>query len=156
MNSLTRLSAPRRTLLALSAAGLVVGLATVVAPIASGAVGGGGDNSGPVATGAKPGIDVAKQDRWAVVNADGTFGRGKGVVSVTHTAGAGSYIVLFNKNVRSCMYVATIGLSGDSGTSLRGFITTVGAAVDVKGVFVTTDDTAGNPAERGFHLYVGC
>ncbi len=155
MNTFTRMSASRRTLLALSAAGLVAGLATVSAPIASAAIGG-GDNSGPVATAAKADLDVAKQDRWAVINADGTFSRGKGVTSVSHTAGAGSYIVIFNKNVRNCMYVATIGLSGASGTSSRGFITTVGAAVDVNGVFVTTDDTSANPAERGFHLYVGC
>jgi hypothetical protein len=151
------MSTQRRTLVALSTAGLIAGLAAVTAPIASGAVGG-GDNSGPVAvaSGAKADPLVAKQDRWAVVNADGTLGRGKGVTSITHTAGGGSYIVIFNKNVRNCMYVGTIGLSGASGTSSRGFITTVGAAVDVNGVFVTTDDTSAAPAERGFHLYVGC
>ncbi len=52
--------------------------------------------------------------------------------------------------------MGTIGLSGASETSAREFITTVGAAVDVNGVFVTTDDITGSAAERGFHLYVGC
>jgi hypothetical protein len=92
----------------------------------------------------------------AVVNADGTVDRGKGVTSVTHTAAAGSYIVHFDRNVRACAYTASIGLSGASGTSARGFITVVGAAADSNGVFVTTDDIAGAPAERGFHLVVTC
>jgi hypothetical protein len=99
---------------------------------------------------------ITTSDRYAVVNANGTLARGFGVQSVSHTAGTGSYIVFFNRNVRDCAYTATIGLGGASGTSARGFITTVGAAAGVRGVFVTTDDIAGNPAERGFHLFVSC
>jgi hypothetical protein len=131
---------------------VAVGVGATLAPVAVGA----GENVGTARSGPAANPDVAKKDRSAVVNADGTIARGKGVVSVTHSAGAGSYIVFFNKNVRNCTYVATIGLGGASGTSARGFITTVGAAAGEDGVFVTTDDTAGNPAERGFHLYVGC
>jgi hypothetical protein len=131
---------------------VAVGLGATLAPVAIGA----GENVGTARTGPAASPDVAKKDRSAVINADGTIARGKGVVSVTHTAGAGSYIVFFNKDVTNCVFTATIGLSGSSGTSARGFITTVGAAAGADGVFVTTDDTAGNPAERGFHLYVGC
>jgi hypothetical protein len=149
----TRTPARRRTLAGITAAVSVAGLFAVMAPVASGA---GGDNVGPAATGPAASPATAKKDRWAVIDANGAIARGKGVVSVTHTAGAGSYIVFFDKNVRQCLYNATIGLSGASGTSARGFITTVGAAAGVEGVFVTTDDTAGNPSERGFHLYVGC
>ncbi len=149
----TRTPARRRTFAAVTAAVSVAGLIAVTAPVASGA---GGDNVGPAATGPAASPDTQKKDRYAVVDANGAIARGKGLVSVTHTAGAGSYIVIFNKNVRSCVYDATIGLSGASGTSARGFITVVGAAVDVNGVFVTTDDISGNAAERGFHLQVGC
>ena len=133
----------------------VVGLGAMTAPVAFSA---GGDNAnvGPATVTPDAGPDTARRDVWAVVNADGTLARNKGAVSVTHSAGAGSYIVFFNKNVTGCLYTATIGLSGSSGTSARGFITTVGAAAGATGVFVTTDDIAGSPAERGFHLYVGC
>ena len=93
---------------------------------------------------------------WAVVDADGTLARGVGAVAVTHTAGSGSYVVQFNQNVRACSYNSTIGLSGFSGTSARGFTTVVGAAADVNSVFVTTNDTAAATAERGFHLQVEC
>jgi hypothetical protein len=147
----TGFSVRRRVLAGATALVAVAGIGAATAPAAFSA---GGDNVGPAVTGVSP--DTAKKDFWAVVNADGTVGRGKGVASVSHTAGAGSYIVVFNKNVRACLYTATIGLSGASGTSARGFITTVGAAADENGVFVTTDDTSGTPAERGFHLYVGC
>lgn len=137
----------RKALIGAAAVGIVI----AGAPLASGA---GGDNTGAV-TG-PTGVDVAKRDRWAVIDANGAIARGKGVTSVTHTAGAGSYIVFFDKNVRACLYDATIGLSGASGTSSPGFITTVGAAAGETGVFVTTDDITGADAERGFHLYVGC
>ena len=96
-------------------------------------------------------------DRFAVVNADGTLARkSAGNVLVTHTADSGSYIVRFNKHIRDCAYTATIGLSGASGTSARGFITVVAGASDPRRVFVTTDDVDGAPAERGFHLLVTC
>jgi hypothetical protein len=97
-----------------------------------------------------------QQTLWAVVNADGTLSRDSHAVSVTHTAGAGTYVVVFDRNVRNCAYNATIGLAGAAGTSARGFVTVVAAAVDVNGVFVTTDDINGAPAERGFHLHVDC
>jgi hypothetical protein len=92
---------------------------------------------------------------WAVVRDDGTLVRDHGATHVT-TAGTGNYRVFFNRNVRQCAYVATIGLPGASGTESPGEITVVGAAVDVKAVFVTTDDSAGASAERGFHLMVNC
>jgi len=153
MKSTTRSSIRRRAIAGVTAVVAVAGLGAVTAPVAFSA---GGDNVGPAAERTSASPDVARRDRWAVVDANGTIARSKGGVSVTHTAGAGSYVVFFDKDVRQCLYSGTIGLSGASGTSARGFITTVGAAAGVTGVFVTTDDTAGNPAERGFHLYVGC
>lgn len=148
------LTTARRRMLAGAAAVAIAGsIIAVSAPMATGA---GGDNTGAPVAGMSAGPDITKKDRSAVINADGSIARGKGIVSVTHSAGAGSYIVFFNKNVTACNFQGTIGLSGSSGTSARGFITVVGAAAGDTGVFVTTDDVAGSPAERGFHLYVGC
>lgn len=100
---------------------------------------------------------MADEARWAVVNANGTIARSSGGVTLTsHTPGAGSYVINFGVNVTGCVYNATVGLSGSSGTSARGFTTVVGAAVSVNAVFVTTDDINGSAAERGFHITVFC
>lgn len=93
---------------------------------------------------------------WAVVDADGTLSRGSHAVSVTHSAGAGTYVVVFDQDVRNCVYNATIGLSGAVGTAAHGFITVVSAFGDVNAVYVTTDGTTAGAAERGFHLHVHC
>jgi hypothetical protein len=100
-----------------------------------------------------------KELLWAVVGSDvttPTIARGNGAVSVTKS-GTGNYVVAFNRNVRQCVYNATIGLPGASGTESPGFITVVGAAVNVNAVFVTTDDIAGASVDdRDFHLIVDC
>jgi hypothetical protein len=101
-------------------------------------------------------LAVVGDTRWAVVNADCTIARSLVGATTCTKAGTGNYIIRFNRNVRNCNYTATIGLSGASGTEAPGFITVVGAAVDVKGVFVTTDDINGASADRGFHLLVTC
>jgi hypothetical protein len=92
---------------------------------------------------------------FAVVNANATLARGSHVSSVVTTT-TGNYRVIFDRNVRNCAYVATIGLSGASGTSAPGFVTTVGDALSVNGVFVTTDNVAGASTDLGFHLDVTC
>jgi hypothetical protein len=92
---------------------------------------------------------------FAVVNPDGSLARGFGAVSSQRLA-AGQYEVVFNRNVTGCAYIATIGLSGSSGASPSGEITVVGRAGNANGVFLTTTDSAGNFADRGFHLAVHC
>jgi hypothetical protein len=98
---------------------------------------------------------ILATDRAAVVNANGTFARGFGVVG-TSRLGLGTYQVIFNRNVRLCVYNATIGLAGAAGSSPPGEITVVGRATSVNGVFITTHNSAGAPADRGFHLHVVC
>jgi hypothetical protein len=113
--------------------------------------------TGPVPErGVAPASGYVADTRYAVVNADCTIARSLFGPATCQTSGTGNYIIRFNRNVRNCAYTATIGLSGASGTEAPGFITVVGAAVDVKGVFVTTDDTTGASANRGFHLLVSC
>ena len=92
----------------------------------------------------------------AVVNADGSLSRGSEGTSSESTGGVGSYRVFFSRDITSCAFTASIGLSGSEGTSAPGFITVVGAAVSSAGVFVTTDDAAGASTNLGFHLVVTC
>ena len=152
MSSTARTSIRRRSIAGVTAIAAVAGVVALMSPVASSSA---GENLGTPVAGPAADPAVAKQDRWAVINADGSIARGKGVVSATNLS-TGNYEVIFNKPVTPCLMSATIGLSGSSGTELPGFITTVGRVTDVNGVFVTTDDTAGASANRGFHLYIGC
>lgn len=103
------------------------------------------------------GSATASGDRWAVVNSDSSFARGKGVAQVTRgDTATGSYVVRFNRNVTSCMYQATIGLSGISGVENPGEISVVRRVSNANSVYVETRDSGGILADRGFHLYVGC
>jgi hypothetical protein len=93
---------------------------------------------------------------WAVV--DGTTGdlaRGNGV-TYTNRSDTGDYQVRFEKNVRGCVYVASVGLPGSLGVELPGQIGVVGEAASVNGVWIDTYDSAGTEADRSFHLLVDC
>jgi hypothetical protein len=92
---------------------------------------------------------------FAVVNDNGTLARGFGALSSTKLA-TGEYEVIFNRNVRDCAYVATIGFSGSEGNSPSGEIAVVGRVNKPNGVYVQTFTSAGAPADRGFHLAVHC
>lgn len=93
---------------------------------------------------------------WAVI--DGTTGnldRGNGV-TFTNKSDTGDYQVRFNKNVRGCVYVATVGLPGSVGVELPGQIGVAGENASVNGVWIDTYDSAGNESDRSFHLLVDC
>jgi hypothetical protein len=92
---------------------------------------------------------------YAVVNPNGTLARGFRAVG-SNRISAGSYEVEFNRDVRRCAYVATIGLSGDVGVSPSGELTVVAANGDPSKVFVATSSSSGGRADRGFHLAVHC
>lgn len=94
---------------------------------------------------------------FAVVNANGALARGCGARSSRRIPGsAGVYEVIFDRNVRDCAYVATIGLSGSMNSSPPGEITVVGRFNNVNGVFITTHNSTGQLTDRGFHLAVHC
>jgi len=98
--------------------------------------------------------------RWVVCNGHLAVGsacqvRGRGVL-VARRLGTGQFEVLFDINVRACGYVAAVGSPFSSGTEATGQITTVGRATDVRGVFITTHDSAGNFSDRSWHLIVQC
>ena len=86
-------------------------------------------------------------DRWAAVNAAGTLGRNKGAVSVQQAGN--SYIVLFDRDVTDCIYLATP-------EPANGIVTTVRTAFDAMSVFVSTYNRKGVDFNRGFVLHVVC
>lgn len=95
---------------------------------------------------------------FACVNADGTLAPSQrfGAVSSTKLA-TGTYDVRFNRNVRNCAYLATIGLCGSIGSTFPpGEISTVGRAISTNGVFVTTANSAGSIQDKPFYLEAQC
>jgi hypothetical protein len=99
---------------------------------------------------------------WAVVNADGSLARGSGVQSI-QGSGTGNYRIYFTRDVTNCAYIATIGRSDIFAGPQPGFIGVAGNNVPglggeprEHGVLVTTDDTAGQNADRPFHVSVHC
>jgi hypothetical protein len=96
-----------------------------------------------------------KKQLWAVVNRNGRVARGQGALDANRL-GRGAYEVLFDRNVRRCAYTATIGLSGSEGFEAPGEITVVGRVGTPNGVFITTHNSSGRLANRGFHLVVNC
>jgi len=91
---------------------------------------------------------------FAVVGATGLFARGRGVTSTVKT-GEGRYQVIFNSNVRSCGYVASLGVIGATPPG-AGEVSTSALASNVNGVFVRTFNSNGNPGDHSFHLLVSC
>jgi hypothetical protein len=93
---------------------------------------------------------------FAVVNEDGSLARGNGAVSSSQTAPPGDYLVTFNRDITSCAYIATIGLTGSSGTATPGQIDVVRSSASAATVWVATSDGAGAESNRPFHLVVMC
>ena len=69
--------------------------------------------------------------------------------------GTGRYQVIFNRDVRGCVYVATVGdpsaAAPGHGTAAVGSLATI-----VNGVAVRTFNEQGALANRSFHLIVSC
>jgi hypothetical protein len=93
--------------------------------------------------------------RFAVVSGAGVLARGRNVASVTRT-GEGRYQVIFNRDVRGCAYLATIGDAGAAGPPNGAEITTTSLASNVNGVAIRTENSGGSPTDRPFHLVVAC
>jgi hypothetical protein len=99
---------------------------------------------------------------WAVVERDASLVRGRNVLR-TGKLGTGIYEVFFTGEVSNGAFVATIGRPGIA-TEPTGEITVALRCCpslnpwtpfsDNKGVWVQTFDSAGNPADRSFHLIV--
>jgi hypothetical protein len=94
----------------------------------------------------------------AVVTGAGVLARGRGVASVARTA-AGRYQVIFDRDVRSCAYVATVGDVSAAGPG-TGTASVSSLASNPGGVEVRTVEynAGGNPVNtnKPFHLLVNC
>ena len=94
----------------------------------------------------------------AVVAGPGVLARGRGVTGVLRTA-AGRYQVIFDRDVRGCVYVANVGDVSAAGPG-NGTATVASNAANANAVDVRTFvyNNAGNPVDenRPFHLLVSC
>jgi hypothetical protein len=96
-------------------------------------------------------------DMWAVVNSDGVLvrGKGQGGGDPASRIGGGVYDAVFNRDVRGCSYQATLGGVATGGPP-RGQVSVTSHPTNVNGVRVRTEDDAGTPADKSFHLAVFC
>jgi hypothetical protein len=85
---------------------------------------------------------------WAVVNNDATLRFGKGVKSVGRFHPAGSFVVIFNRDVSKCAYVATTADQNMGVTSTDEYFG--------EGVLVSTSAAGGPLADISFNLVVQC
>jgi hypothetical protein len=99
--------------------------------------------------------------RWAVVSTHGNLVRGNGAVRAKQlfvSGGTlGAYQVTFNRNVRHCGLIATIGRT--NAANLNPDPGEIGVAYrhgSRKSVFVKTRASNGDEADRSFHLAVLC
>jgi hypothetical protein len=90
----------------------------------------------------------------AVVSNVGATVRGRGVASSAQTD-TGQYQVIFDRDVRNCVYTATIGDESAAGAG-NGQISVTSAAANVNGVRVVTRNSNGVNENRSFHLIVSC
>ena len=97
----------------------------------------------------------AKQRVTAVINADGTEDRGRGLVS-SNRIGAGTYEVFFDRSIKKCAWTGTVGLGSFSGSTGPAMITITGRVGTNNGLFVTTFNGAAAATDLPFHTVVTC
>ena len=94
--------------------------------------------------------------RFAVVNSGGGAVRGRDISSAARTS-EGRYQVIFNGDVRSCGYFATVADPTAGAPPQNTQISVSSLASNVNGVAVRTENGAnGAELDRGFHLIVMC
>jgi hypothetical protein len=105
--------------------------------------------------------DIVKEaqalTKFAVVNADGTLGGGRGVASSARAAAEGTYTVVFSSDVSACALSVTqtqFENAGATGVQLGDDKKTVTVRTRSGGGADGTEPTA--PANRPFHLTATC
>jgi hypothetical protein len=93
--------------------------------------------------------------RWAVLDGAGKLIRSAGVLS-TKKLTTGRYEVVFNRNVSTCGYTATIGDTANALVYTPGLIHTASSGASGNGVVVETRDLGGNLADFPSHVNVNC
>lgn len=97
---------------------------------------------------------AARLPLTAVVSDSGALVRGRGATGA-QDAGGSFFTVDFDRNVRECVYEATIGGTGTSYGGV-GEISVYSHPTRLNTVVVTTHDSAGAFTNRPFHLTVLC
>jgi len=117
----------------------------------------GGPTGATGSTGAQGAPGLPATSLWAVVNATGSVQNGSGVTSAA-SEGVGAYQVIFDKDVRNCSYIATLGIPGSEGGGDQpaGYATTAARDSSVDGVWVNTFDGSGTLTDEPFNLAVYC
>jgi hypothetical protein len=92
---------------------------------------------------------------FAVIDFEGNIQRGQHAVSCKQLE-LGVYEVIFSRDVRRGVYVATPGGHGYEGMPLSATLAVMGRATDPRGVLVCTTNQQGDPLATGFHLLVIC
>jgi hypothetical protein len=95
------------------------------------------------------------RELFAVVDSEGNIRRGLHAVSCKRLE-LGVYEVIFSRDVRRGVYVATPGGPGYEGIPLSATLAVQGRATDPRGVLVYTTNQQGDPLATGFHLLVVC
>ena len=97
-------------------------------------------------------------DLWAVVNGNGVLVRGRGQAAgdPAGKTGEGIYHVIFNRDVRSCAYLATVGSPTVDAVPPGGQVHVASHPTNVNGVRVRTANDAGASLDRPFHIGVIC
>jgi hypothetical protein len=112
-------------------------------------------NAGPpVASKAGP-DDHGPREMFAVVDARGKLRRSMHVASVAYL-GTGLYEVIFRRDVRCGVYLATIGGHGWEGLPAVGYVSVEGRSTNPRGVVVSTFNSERISGDMGFHLLVVC
>jgi hypothetical protein len=92
---------------------------------------------------------------YAVVTAEGALVRSSSdVVSATRLGTDGMYDVIFNRNIRSCSYVASAGSDGP--VNSIAFVSAADVSGNTAGVRVQTRSSDGINSDIGFGLQVLC
>jgi len=84
--------------------------------------------------------------------------RGRGQVAGDPAArtGEGIYHVIFNRDVRGCAYVATVGSATVDAVPPGGQVHVASHPTNVNAVRVRTTNDAGDALDRSFHIAVTC
>ncbi len=114
-----------------------------------------GDKGDPGTNGIDGANGADATELWAVINADGSTSRSSGVFESALLASGGTYEVAFNRSVRDCAFLATIGSPGED-TVFPGMISAVRRSTNPNSVLVKTYSPTGADMDRPFHLGVFC
>jgi hypothetical protein len=95
------------------------------------------------------------RELFAVVDLYGKLKRGLHVEAVNYLA-QGTYEVIFKRDVRRGVYVATVGGDSCYGLPPPGMAGVMGRASNPRGVIVLTSNANAETVDMGFHLLVVC